>query len=158
MGLEASLMFRIDDNPWIGIKDGDRRALDLYLRHYSAVHYRDGRVRSRFVGPGERVVLLTLDCKALLVWRRCITLDAQQGIYCSIFRNEGPFLASYLLESGEVFARRRWPDETRLFTYVSPGRIRSTNPGYCFLMAGWRRCWRSKGGLVILEKALQNDA
>jgi hypothetical protein len=24
-----------------------------------------------------------------------------------------------------------------MFTYVDPGKIRSSNPGYCYLMAGW---------------------
>jgi hypothetical protein len=31
--------------------------------------------------------------------------------------------------------------------------VRSTNPGFCFLVAGWRRCGRTKGGLLILERA-----
>lgn len=41
----------------------------------------------------------------------------------------------------------------RLFTYVEPGKIRSTNPGYCFKKAGWRACGRNKTGkLVLLER------
>lgn len=36
--------------------------------------------------------------------------------------------------------------------YVTPARLRSTNPGYCFLVAGWRRCGWTKSGRLILEK------
>ena len=53
-------------------------------------------------------------------------------------------------EQAVEIAWRRWPGE-RLFTYVNGGKIRSTNPGYCFLMAGWRKCGISKVGLTILE-------
>ena len=45
---------------WIGIKDGDPRGLGLFRQHYSARRYRDGRRRSLFVGPGEKMVLLTV--------------------------------------------------------------------------------------------------
>jgi len=45
----------------------------------------------------------------------------------------------------------KWPGE-RLYTYVNSHKIRSTNPGYCFLRAGWRKCGMTKGGLIILEK------
>ena len=31
-------------------------------------------------------------------------------------------------------------------------KIRSTNPGYCFIKAGWRKCGRTKSGKMILEK------
>lgn len=56
-------------------------------------------------------------------------------------------------ECGEL----QWPTITRHYTYVAPNRVRSTNPGACFLFAGWRRCGVTKGGhgrdqLVILER------
>lgn len=59
----------------------------------------------------------------------------------------------------DVLARadERWPQEARHYTYVAPQRVRSTNPGYCFQQAGWRRCGLTKGGhgrdqLVVLER------
>ena len=142
----------VDGNPWVGIKDGDRRALALYRRHYSARTYRDRREHCRFVGPGQRVALMTSDCAALLVWRVSRRLDGQTGICCSIFRNEGPALSSDLLIQGEAFAWERWPDETRLFTHVDPTKIQSDQPGYCFLMAGWTGWGWTRSGLRILEK------
>ena len=46
-----------------------------------------------------------------------------------------------------------------LYTYVAPSRIRSSNPGYCFLKAGWLRSGMTKGGhgrdpLLVLVKRL----
>jgi hypothetical protein len=34
---------------------------------------------------------------------------------------------------------------------VNPCRIRSTNPGFCFLAAGWSRCGQTNSGLIVLE-------
>ena len=57
------------DGPWIPIKDGDGRARALHDRHYSRRHFADGRKPKQFVGPGSHLVLFTVDCKALFVWR-----------------------------------------------------------------------------------------
>jgi hypothetical protein len=97
------------------------------------------------------MVLLTTDGRALFVWRKFRSDDGQEGINCAIFRNEGPKLSSGLILEAEPLAWRRWPGE-RLYTYVNPKKVKSTNPGYCFLMAGWRKCGKTKGGLIILEK------
>jgi hypothetical protein len=136
---------------WIPVRDGDARARALYLRHYSARHYRDGRRPKLFVGPGEKMVLLTPMCDALFVWRKFISDDGQRGINCAIFRNEGDVLSSELIHEACDLAWQRWPGE-RLYTYVNDGKIKSANPGYCFKRAGWRACGRNKSGkLTILE-------
>jgi hypothetical protein len=120
-------------------------------RHYSARHYKDGRNVKLFVGPGEKMVLLTADSMALFVWRKFISDDGQEGINCAVFRNEGPELSSSLILEAEQLAWQRWPGE-RFYTYVNPRKIKSANPGYCFKMAGWSVCGKSKRGFVILEK------
>jgi hypothetical protein len=100
------------------------------------------------------MVLLTVDCSALFAWLRPkvgIRKDGQRGACCVVFRNEGPVRSSELVAEATELAWIRWPGE-RLFTYVHPGRIRSTNPGYCFLMAGWRKAGVSKRGLILLER------
>lgn len=95
------------------------------------------------------MVLMTERCDALFVWRRFISDDGQEGVNCAVFRNEGPLLSSELIREADALARDRWPGE-RHYTYVDPGAVRSTNPGYCFLRAGWHRCGVTKGGLAIL--------
>lgn len=142
---------------WRPARDGDRIALELYLRHYSARRYSDGRARALFVGPGEKLVLVAHDDTAVFVWRRFISMDDQVGICCAIFRNEGEALSSDLIREADAIADARWPAEARHYTYVAPRKVRSSNPGYCFLMAGWRRAGLTKGGhgrdqLVVLER------
>ena len=137
---------------WIEVKDGDDRARGLFNRHYSRYHYKDGRKPKIFVGPGEKMVLLTPDCQALFIWRKFLTADAcnQEGVNCAVFRNEGDLLSSDLIKEAMNMAFKRWPGE-RLYTYVNGKKILSTNPGYCFLMAGWQRCGYTQKGLHILE-------
>jgi hypothetical protein len=144
---------------WLSVKDGDDRALGIYRRHYSHRAYKDGRKPRLFVGPGEKMVLLTQNCKALFVWRRFIDASGQTGVNCAVFRHEGsagcknsshPHCSSNLISRAMELAWQRWPRE-RLYTYVNAKKIRSANPGYCFKRAGWKTCGETKGGLVILE-------
>ena len=141
----------IDNWHWFAIRDGNPVGRSMLNRHYSARHYKDGRKPKLFVGPGEKMVLLTSDCAAIFVWRKFISDDGQTGINCAVFRNEGEILSSVLILEAEKLAWERWPGE-RLYTYVNPKKIRSLNPGYCFKMAGWHNCNISKNGLLIFEK------
>jgi hypothetical protein len=141
---------------WLEAKDGDPRGLWLYERHYSARRYKDGRRRRLFVGPGEKMVLLTTACDALFVWRKFRSRDGQRGVNCAAFRNESDSLSSDLIREACEHAWRRWPGE-RLYTFVNPAKVRSTNPGCCFKIAGWRRCGQTKGGggrdrLLVFER------
>ncbi len=139
------------DFHWFPVHDGDARARALYVRHYSARRYKNGRPRRCFVGPGEKLVLLTVPCNALFVWRKFISDDGQQGVNCAVFRNEGPVLSSMLIREACKWAWEKWPGE-RLYTYVNDTKVKSPNPGYCFKQAGWRVCGRNKSGkLTILE-------
>jgi len=143
---------------WFAIKDGDARGRALIRRHYSARHYRDNRNPRLYVGPGEKMVLLTVDCKALFIWRKFISDDGQTGVNCACFRNEGQELSSSLILEAEQLAWGRWPGE-RLYTYVNPRKIASVNPGYCFKRANWILVRNPDGspvvgaaGKLILEK------
>lgn len=142
------------DGNWLSSHRADPRALALYKRHYSAK--KNARWRSarslNFVGPGEPMVLLTVNCDAVFVWLNNTVerYDHQDGVICTLFRNESTVLSSDLIREADDLAWGRWPG-ARLFTYVDPAEIRSSNPGYCFLRAGWRVCGRSVEGKVILE-------
>lgn len=143
---------------WLPSADADPRAVALYRRHYSSAMANANAAVGRraslsFVGPGERMVLLTRDCDALFAWRRERRQDGQEGINCSVFRNEGPVLSSVLIREACDLAWGRWPG-SRLFTFVNPRAIRSNNPGACFIRAGWTRLptLTKKRRLVILER------
>lgn len=151
------------DGHWFSVSDKDVRAVDMYRRHYSAGQNRNlprqraarqTRREGGIAGTGDYLALMTPLCDALFVWKRYpngLSINgAQRGVVCSVFRNEGPTLSSALITEADQLAWQRWPGE-RLYTYVWDAKIRSTNPGYCFLKAGWRKCGRAKDRLTILE-------
>jgi hypothetical protein len=144
---------------WIEVRDGNDSVRALFDEHYSRYHYADGRKPKLFVGPGEKLVLMTADARAVFVWRKFISRDEQHGVNCAVFRNTGggASLASDLILQAEVFAAARWPNE-RLYTYVDPAKVRPTIVrgypvwGFCFYKAGWKFSGVSKGGKIILDK------
>lgn len=138
---------------WYGIKDGDPRGRDMLNRHYSAHLYKDGRRPRLFVGPGQKMVLMTSDSKAIFVWRKFISDDGQDGVNCAVFRNEGNYLSSELIKEAALIAWQRWPGE-RLYTYVNPHKVRSINPGCCFIKAGWHKCGETKVHKLLIFELL----
>jgi len=138
---------------WIPTKDGDARARWLFERHYSHYLYGNGRQSKLFVGPGEKLVLLSPKCDALFVWRKFRSANGQEGVNCAVFRNESNVLSSLLIIDAERIASIKWPTEHRFYTYVNPSAVRSSNPGCCFKCAGWHFCGLTKiRKLLIFEK------
>lgn len=136
---------------WWLTKDGDEYCLELYRRHYSRYVYRDGRQPKLFCGPGQKIVLRTWEADALFVWRKFKDDSGQIGVNCAVFRNESAILSSDLIRQADSVADFCWPGE-RHYTYVNAAKIRSRNPGFCFLRSGWKKCGRTKNGLIVLEK------
>jgi hypothetical protein len=145
-----------DGMHWYQVTKFDGRAVELYSRHYSSK--KNGStipdwLRSGITPPGESITLMTSDCSALFVWvKQQIRDDGQEGVNCSVFRNEGCLLSSMLILEAEEIAWGRWPGE-RLFTHIDGTAVASSNPGFCFLKAGWSRLKETTSkGLRILEK------
>ena len=148
---------------WVPILDGDPLAAAMYDRHYSSERSRDRRLARGtlyFVGPSQRIVLMTPCRRALWAWRKHRhRADDQVGVECSIFRNEGPGRASDLVRAADAIADQRWPLE-RHFTFVDPTKVNGQPAGNVFLRAGWRYVLDEKGepkrtkerGLLILER------
>lgn len=130
-------------------RDADAELRPLADRHYS----RKSPGAPKFVGPGRNIVLRNPEGTWLFVWRKArYRLDNQAGWECSIFRNESPALSSDIILKCEMFVKGR------KFTYIDAKKIRSSNPGCCFLKAGWKRAGKSKDrGLILLvkEEAIQ---
>jgi hypothetical protein len=133
---------------WWITKDGDTDILCLYRRHYSA---RRGQRISQFVGPGEHIVLRTEAADAMFVWRKFIDDSGQVGVNCAVFRNESNHQSSEFIRQADAIADFCWPG-LRHYTFVRAEAVKSKNPGFCFLKAGWQRCGKTKGGLLILER------
>ena len=149
--------FLIGDG-WMQMLGGDASCRAIFDRHYSRYVYADGRRPKLFVGPGEKMVLMQADGKALCVWRKFISGDGQQGVNCAIYRNESNRQASSMLRDAMAAAWGRWPGE-RLYTYVNPRKVTPTMErsrpvwGWCFYKAGWSFVGLTKQGLHILECA-----
>lgn len=88
---------------------------------------------------------------AMFVWRRFIDDSGQTGINCAVFRNESGHQSSELIRQADAIADFCWPD-SRHYTFVKASAVKSANPGYCFIMAGWKRCGMTKSGLLVLER------
>lgn len=136
---------------WIVGQDGEKELIQLYERHYSCYKYKDGRVRKQFVGPGQHIVLTLTNRKALFVWRKFIDDSGQQGVNCAVFRNESELRSSDLIKEADAIADFCWPGE-RHYTFVREEAVKSKNPGWCFVCAGWNRCGYTKSGLLVLER------
>lgn len=132
---------------WQRVTKFDPRAAALADRHYS----RRKIGSPQFMPPGQTLVLLTDDALAVFGWWRphpASGLQAMNGLdgwTCTIFRNEGPALSSELVLGAEAALLETGVDvgPDGLLTYVFDAKIRSTNPGYCFKLAGWKVRGRS---------------
>ena len=132
---------------WHRTNKFDKAACALADRHYS----RRKPGSPQFMPPGQTIVLITADRRAVFGWWRP---DPKTGIKpwngldgwtCTIFRNESTTRSSDLILDAELaiaeFGCDIGPDG--LLTYVWDKKIRSDNPGYCFKMAGWAAIGRS---------------
>jgi hypothetical protein len=144
---------------WQRVTKFDKRACALADRHYSR-----RKVGSpQFMPPGQTLVLLTVDELAVFGWWRphptsgIRAMNGLDGWTCTIFRNESPALSSGLILAAEaaLFAADYGIGPDGLLTYVWDRRVASSNPGYCFKRAGWRKAGRSADNRkTLLQKAL----
>jgi hypothetical protein len=118
-------------------------------------HYSRRTIGARqFCYSGRKLVLRDTQGLVLFVWmwpQDEMRMDGQTGFNCSIFRNESERRSSDIILEAEGLAFAKW-GANRMYTYVAPDKVRSSNPGYCFLKAGWCKAGRSKGGHVLLTK------
>lgn len=148
--------------PWRQVKRNDSRARELADRHYS--RQTPGAVD--FMASGRTFVLLaefsSREPKANgteATWGAIENLDPAGGRHfrVSIFRNETPWISSYLVRSATTLTQQRW---RRKFWWdgVPPLRTevdaektrRKRDPGRCFRKAGWHVVGLSSKGLVVL--------
>lgn len=129
---------------------------DPEMAAFADRHYSRKKIGARqFVGNGTDLVLRDSHGKILFVWLwQRFRRDGQHGFNCSKFRNESGLLSSELILLAETKVVAAW-GTGRAFTYIDPHAVQSANPGYCFKVAGWRRCGVSSTGKHILEKCLR---
>lgn len=124
-------------------------------------HYSRRTVGARqFTYSGRKLILRNAEGTVLWAWyypNEAYRFDGQAGYNCAIFRNESDRLASDIILEAEQHAIDKW-GPNRMYTYIDGEKVRSTNPGYCYLKAGWHRHGLSKGGKHLLVKYDECDA
>jgi len=127
---------------WLLTNKGDQDCRRLADQHYS--QQKPGT--PQFCRPGRNLVLRTLFADAVWVTWAGIRDDGLDAWECTIFRNESQSLSSALIHEAIEVTREEWGEPPRdgIITYVNASKVRSTNPGFCFLMAGWSKYGYSK--------------
>ena len=140
---------------WIIVSKGDIRARGIADRHYSRQTVR----APQFTRPGNNLVLLLEDCSALWVtWKPANGIkrmdDMGECYECTIFHNDGGILSSALILTAIELTEQVWGKPPNgWLTYIADAKVKSVNPGYCFLKAGFKRAGRNKkGNLTKLVK------
>lgn len=138
-------------SPWRISDRYDPAAVALADRHYS----RQKPGTPQFIPPGTYLALVSADKTAAWVtaWPR-FRQDEWRGAWVnSLFRKEGPGLASEMICRAVAHTRAKWPlvPDLGMVTFIDPDKVRSANPGYCYLMAGFRRVGRTPKGLHVLR-------
>src|SRR5436305_1121864 len=116
-------------------------------RHYS----RRTPGARQFCYSGRKLVLRNAEGSVLFVWMfpdPNLRMDNQVGYNCAIFRNESNRKSSEIILEAERFAVAKW-GPNRAYTFIDANKIRSTNPGCCYKIAGWRFSGLSKSGKHI---------
>ena len=134
----------------------DRECAQLADRHYS----RRTVGARQFLYSGRKLVLR--DADGLIVWGWMwpdpeMRMDGQVGYNNAIFRNESSRRSSEIIFEAEQHAISYW-GPSRMYTYIDPAKVKSSNPGYCFLMAGWHKHGLSKGGKLLMVKYDECDS
>jgi len=108
-------------------------------------HYSRQKPGTRELGPpGEKLVFVTLDGQALwgshrpAPWTLATRADGFIGHSCFVFRRfpDSTEIASALIRTAVGLTAMIWGDAP-FITYVAVDHIESSNPGYCYKIAGF---------------------
>lgn len=139
--------------PWIRSHRFDPISCKIADRHYN----RQKIGSPQFVPPGRCLVMRTFDGDAFWVtswpFAEYVKHDWPGAWMCSAFRNESEHLSSEMIVRAVAHTRSEWePPDLGMVTFVDESKVRSKrDPGYCYLMAGFKVCGRTKGGLLALQ-------
>ena len=106
--------------------------------------------------PGRKIVFVTSAADAVwgVNWQyaHLVKHSWPGAMVNTIFRNESEYLSSDLIQEAvraTVFCLGSIPDQG-LITFVDVSKVRSRNPGYCYLMSGWEKIGKTKRGHIVL--------
>lgn len=136
---------------WARTWRADPEVAAIADRHYS----RKTPGAPQFSPPGAVLVLKTGSAGWVTSFPKAEYVDhAWPGaMVCTLFRNEGNALSSALITEAVAASRWTWHvPELGMVTFVDPKKVRpKRDPGYCFLMAGFRYVGKTKAGQRVLR-------
>lgn len=165
-------------DPWKISHSADRAALDVVdgrgVWEGQGAHYsRRTRDSKSFTGVGREIVLITAPLDA--VWAVVLQkTPAQPGTGVSrgrggepdrtrwvwrnmLFRNLGSTLSSDLIRAATIRTYVEWYGRygelpcVPLRTEINKRKVKSTNPGYCYQCAGWKKVPTKRRGMLYLH-------
>ena len=145
-------------SPWRRSDKFDPAARSIADRHYN----RQKPGTPQFVRPAKSLVLRSSDGGALWVsiWPE-FAQHAWRGAWeCQIFRREhGEMVASEMIRHAVAHTCEDFgtPPALGMVTFVDPEKVASSNPGYCFLRAGFRRVGITKERKRVALQLLPPD-
>ena len=141
---------------WHETTNRDPRLVRMFHEHYSCNNRQSKIVSS---GPTRTISLLHEPdiFTAGAAWTWCLPKIGYHAgkAYCMFFRRlTGAIASDLILAAEDHLPRELLPIEA--ITYIDPGAVTSSNPGYCFQLAGWtKQAERSvKLNLVIYKKTI----
>lgn len=134
---------------------------DPFARLIADRHYNRQKVgAAQFVPPGRCMVLIADTETGPALWvtswpdPQYVMHEWRGAWLCSAFRNEGAGRSSDLIRHAVAATRAYFGDPPSLgmVTFVDPAQTRpKRDPGHCFIIAGFRPCGFTKGGLPALQ-------
>ena len=129
----------------------DKDCLELADRHYS----RQKVGSSQFVPPGSCLVLYRPGVVWVSLHQKYIMHEFKDTWSCPIFRNESCDLSSDLIRSALEITKAEWNEKDQpiggFITFVDASKVSSSNPGYCFKRAGFKKIGETKSGKQCLH-------
>lgn len=145
------------------VKPTEPAILEMVRSHYSHVSNIKQRPRTEKTSKtwwsnARLVVFSDLGRTLVFAWqwpKDGMRRDKQNGFNNTLFHRSGrcEYLASEVILAAEQKAIEHW-GPNRAYTYVDPEEV-SSNPGYCYKIAGWKFVKVAASGKHLLEKQLE---
>jgi len=138
---------------------------DKTVLRLADAHYNRQKVGTpQFVPPGRCIVLKVGEYRPTALWVTSWPIaeythhDWAGAWVNSLFRRESGDLASKLIRQAIAITRYYWPPPPLgIITFIDSTKIRSCNPGCCYIKAGFKKVGRTKKNNLVALQMLPDE-